>query len=234
MTDDTKGNRGDRLVIDDPHSVFASGGYVGRDGDAVMGWDLAGNLSGGRCCLVLNGGSARHREILDLINASGKDVDVVVVDGTEHSREDVYVRWDPAKDDRIRPAHDTFPPIAWPEAPEPPPFHLGRFNCRGDYVWPGMPEAERPLTLMRQSGGQIAEALTDFIPGEALGREAPHWAAALTKGIVNTVLRAARGVEGFSPSQLIRNEAGPDKPSKRRARRLRGKARALRRWQYRP
>jgi hypothetical protein len=241
-------------AVDGMTAGLASGGYVGRDGDAVMGWDLAGGLSSGRCCLVLNGGSPRHREILDLINASGKDVDVVVVDGVNQRVDDITVRWEPKLDPRVRADHAAFAFATtwWDHAPEPPPFHLGRFNCRGDYVWPGMPESERPLTLLRQSGGQIAEVLDamtqrvtdamgvtpamlrESVPAEAFARETARRGAILNKRIDDALLSGAFGVEAFVASQLIRNRPGPNRPSKRRARRLRGKARALRRWQYRP
>lgn len=322
MTDDSKRDRGDRLVIDDPHytpcpqcqkdareSRFGAPCYecvpmhpiAAMDAarkevqtksgpDMVRGWDLAGGLSEGRCVLVLNGGSDRHREIADLIKASGRDVDVVTVDGADYRREDLYVRWEPKLDPRVRADHGAFGFAStwWDDAPEPPPFHLGRFNCRGDYVWPGMPETERPLTLMRQSGGQIAEVLDtmtrrvidvmgvteqmlrESVPAEAFHRETARRGAALSKRIDDALLKAARGVEGFPPSRLTRvPESGSFDVSgtitahfqnpallrairagqgslnsrafamirphltKRAYRRLRGKARALRRWQYR-
>jgi hypothetical protein len=213
-----------RRAVDGMTAGFATGGYVSTPG--LAGPDtVPAILSRGRCCLVLNGGSVRHRELLDLINASGKDVDVVVVDGTEHRTADITVEWKPPPDPRVRADHAAFAFAStwWDDVPEPPAYHLGRFNCRGDYVWPGMPEREQPLTLMRQSGGQIAEVLDamtrrvseatrvtpamllESVPAEAFHRETARRGAILSKRIDDALLATAYGVEGSVRSRLMRD-----------------------------
>lgn len=177
---------------------------------------------------------------------AGKRGDRLIIDDP-HADQPEFVRWESRLDGRVRSAHAAFPTgTTFFDANEPA-RSLGRFNCRGDYVYPpgSILGNELPVIILSQSGGQIADVMqamdvqiarTFSVPPFLME---PDTSAASLRLIEQRAREVSARIDaallsgaGFpTAAEVVAHmQADPPAPlSRRRRRRLRGRAKTLRR-----
>lgn len=169
---------------------------------------------------------------------------------SEETGQPVAISWTPERSARLRPDHladhaaFAFERTWWQDAE--PPRDLGKFNCRGDYVYrpgsilgnadatviPAGAFASMPCVSFSQSAGQLAEALQRHRDAIASAFRMPVLSPEAHASINAAFAGAARAVQQFGErlrelGYTLPDETDQPRPSKRRRRRARGRARGM-------